>query len=201
MSRSTASVLLAALMAVSFSSLAAAAEVSDDVTYFLRRDDCGTDFDNEHLSTTAGSDSEGCGFLAGPANELLGQVGDPLIYAFAQDDGVTYTLDGEGTVTGTIATSGFLGDGSSAGLVTVEVEVTARVGNARRVLASITDTAPAALEDPVVSFSAPVDAAFAGADVSSLRVDVIIRGAHANTVPAMSGASFVDLPILVDDQT
>ena len=196
MRRFLAVLCLAALMAVGFSTFAIAATlVSEDETYFLRRDDCGGDVDHLHLSTKSGQDSEGCAYVAGVANE----AGLDLSFDFPQEDGLTYELDTAGTVRGTIATTDFFGLGATAGLMTVEVTVTGMDGFMGTTLVDeVYENVPVTGTNPAFDVEADIDDALAGKDISNLKVSVVIRGVQANQTVAMSGDSFVEFDHLVE---
>ena len=197
MRRFLAVLCLAALMAVGFSTFAIAADlVSEDETYFLRRDDCGGDADHLHLATRAGQDSEGCAYVAGVANE----AGLELSYDFPQEDALTYVLDTAGTVRGTIATTDFFGLGATAGLMTVEVKVTGSEGlfNSATLVDEVYENVPVAGNNPSFDFEADIDDALAGMEIGNLKVSVIIRGVQANHTIAMSGDSFIEFDHLVE---
>lgn len=198
MRRLIAVLSLASLMAVGFSTFAIAADlVSEEETYFLRRDDCGGDADHLHLSTRSGADSEGCAFLFGVANE----AGLGLSYDFPQEDGKAYLLDTAGEVTGTIATTDFFGLGGTVGLMTVEVKVTGMDGfTTVTLIDEVYENVPATGTNPSFDFSADIDDALAGTEISNLNVSVVIRGVQANQTIAMSGDSSFTFDHLVPEQ-
>lgn len=194
--KALAALTLAALMAISLSTFAMAAHlVTVDEKYFLRRDDCGADDDGMRIETRAGNDSEGCAFLLGFAEE----AGLGLTYDFPQQDGEAYVLDTDGVITGEIATSDFLGLGSTAAVLNVDVTITGSFGlfSQATLVDESYELVPVAGQNPTFAFEAEIDDALAGEEISNLVVSVRIAGAHGNQNVAMSGDSFFEFPHLV----
>jgi hypothetical protein len=168
-------------------------------TFYVRRDGCGTAADNPHLSVQQGTDAgDGCGSLF--PQPAISATGDP----FSAVNGVPFTLDATKKITGTIKFSSYQGIeggpvGFGVGQVTMTARLTGIVGNQSRVLGSATATH--LVTPSQVEYTTPIDitppAADNGKRVSGLTLDLSFTGpAVLCDFVAMSGASFVTIPIL-----
>jgi hypothetical protein len=166
--------------------------------FFLRQDACGTDSNNPHLSVRQGRDGgNGCGYVTQPANEVLHTLGEALTWSYTSADGVPFTLDTAGRLTGTIVvTSGFK---TAVGQATTEVTVTGVSGTRTLTLGTVSKTylvtpTQASYEIPL---DVDVDDAVGQAALSSLTVDVVMRGVAVpiHGYVELNGKSFLTVPI------
>lgn len=184
--------------------------VQVDEKLFLRRDDCGGDADNPHLSVTDAPDGNGngCGSaLAGAGNEVANQAGESedlgTTDAWPATDGVPFVLDGTKDISGSITVDTYHGVAENpvplgVGQSTLDVVLSGTVAGADTELGTATATfqsTPAA-DQYTVTFTIKANPALDKASVTGLTLTTSLHG------PAvLSGfyelddpASFVTIP-------
>lgn len=187
-------------------------EFAQDVPrYFLRRDDCGGDADNLHLSLTAGDPDggDGCGFIPpgwNALNEGFALLGDEegLVQDYPARDGLPFTLDGSTDITGTIVIQSFkgvgdnpvgLGAGVSRAHFTLTGQGTDEPGRDTLGQATVEYLVTPDQDTYELDFQMPASAERDGAGYRSLNFRVRLDGPAVNHgFVALSGRSFVDLP-------
>ena len=179
---------LAVAGAVSF-----AAATPGSTRFYLRRDGCGTSNDNQHLSTTSGTDGgDGCGLIV---NAVAGPGGDADQAAFVDfpaSDGMPLALDGTRPIAGVIALTGL-----ELGMATVDVTLEALVNGNPVTLGSASSSAlldPTADNTPI-PFTIQPNGALDGSALQALDLRVHIHGPYVYSgFISMSGNSYADLP-------
>jgi hypothetical protein len=166
--------------------------------FYLRRDDCGGDADNPHLSVVDGTDpGDSCGFVVGilgPGAELA-----ELSVDYPATDGLPATLDATAPIAGTIDLENFQiqGNGIGAGDVTVDVTLTGVAADQGVTIGTASQTvsvAPPNTSYPV-DFEITPDPSLAKKDVTALNLNVYIHGTYAfSGFIGNSGKSYMTLP-------
>lgn len=194
----------AAVLALALVATAPPGYEEETTRYFITQDDCGGN-DNYRMDTNVGGYNGGCAFLAGPANEALGPAtGEYLVDSFPQGDGATYLLDGDGEVSGQITTIGTLGSGSTVGLITLDVTVTAMKAGGGGFYTLIDETIelePVVGDEVVFTFSADIDDTLDMVEIGSMNTDIVVRGVNAHTHFDTGGESWIDIDHLVEVPT
>ena len=166
---------------------------------FLRRNGCGQGQDNTtFMSTTAGSDTSGCGNLVNDLNEpmILAGQGPLLVTTYPSADGLPMTLDADRDLTGKIAISS---NGAGVGQATVDITVngTTLAGDAVEVAKISKTYTPAATGASVTSYTADLPPALDNVVLSDISTDVIVRGVAPTHSYIQHGAnSFIAFPIM-----
>lgn len=162
--------------------------------YFLRRDACGTLFDNPHLSTTAGNPDggDGCGSTVDTV-AAAGCAGENVSTDFpANGDALPLSYDGTRAATGQITLQG-----AQLGEAQVVVTLNALVNGQSETIGSATGTSlldPTATSTPV-PFSIAPNSSLDGADLQDIDLNVKLCGpAVYSQFIGLSGTSYLDLP-------
>lgn len=160
--------------------------VAKDVSYYLRRNGCGTAEDVTSLSVENGTDEgTGCGSrLGGAPNVILGPAGQPQgQYVWAATDGVPFTLNATKDITGSITLRSSRVQSPNenpmgAGEATLQVTLTGTSGDEVVTLGSGENTYSLAPGDgPVTSeFTFTPDAALNKAAFTSLELTTVVTG-------------------------
>jgi hypothetical protein len=180
-----------------------------ETSFFLRRDDCGGDADNPHLSIIDDVDGgTGCGsaFAGAPEEFFINADGAPFApTVFPATDGVPKLIDASRDIEGAITVQSFQGDannpgGLSAGQASLEILITGTVGGEVVTVGSATAEYLVTPDSNtyVVEFTADVDDALNKKKLTTLDLTLVQRG-----VTALHGfyelddpASFFILPTL-----
>jgi hypothetical protein len=169
-------------------------------TFYLRRDDCGGDNDNPHMSVRQGSDGgSGCGYLTGlqTVNTVFVATGDhSLAQEFTAVDGVPFTIDSLGKVGGTLVVGGLAGGQATHDITVTGVSTTNDVHTLLETSETIT-LDPSAF-DHTVTFEGEVDDVLAGVEFRSITFAVNIHGPILGEYGYIekNGASKLDVPIM-----
>jgi hypothetical protein len=164
-----------------------------DMTFYLRRDGCGTANDNPHLSVVNGTDAgDGCGILFNAVTGLGGDADQGAFIDFPASDGMPLALDGTRAITGQISLTG-----AQVGIAYVDVTLEGLAGGQPVELGSATGSAtldPTGDSTPV-PFTIPANSTLDGSDLQALDLRVHIHGPNVYSgFVSLSGKSFVDLP-------
>ena len=162
-------------------------------TFYLRRDACTDGVDNERLSVVNGSDGgDGCG-LIGAGN---------LTTTYPAADGVPVTVDADRNLTGKIVTSSFEPSTGGIGAGQAQVRITLKgtgADGAAQTIATGTQTYLVTPGTPqhTATYDLDVPAALDDKTFTALSLDVTyMTGVVLHSFTALSGASFVTLPIM-----
>ncbi len=162
-----------------------------ETKYFLRQNVCSNaSTDTRSLSTTfSTSDAASCGYngFITPMNEVFNTIdGQPaLTIAFPMEDvSLPITLDASRPIAGVLRVSSFSVNGVAvgAGLAVVDVRLTGTVGGMEQALGSTTveyQALPGSAAGTDVAWSINPDATLDKKDVSTLNLEVTIRGMNA----------------------
>ncbi len=189
-------------------SLALAGGVTFDVPqptstqFFVRRQGCGTANDNLRLSVTSGTDNSGCGTTGAitPLNEIGSTVGviAPASENYSAVDGLPVTLDAAKPITGVITLSSYQPPAyAGAGTVSIQVTLSGTVGVDNLALGTTTVgyTALPAEAPKSTAWSITPPSNLDKNDLTSLTLNVLIRGVHAmHGFMAYGGASHLTVP-------
>lgn len=195
------------LSAVLLTLAAGGAPVEDQEQFFLRGEGCGATED-PYLSTMSGDDGlDGCGGIGGlPFNEIFNAAGVDVSTDFTTRDGVPVVVDATRNLTGQVQAEQWVGNTVSAGQVVVEVEISGlQEGSSVRVtLGTFTDEAivtPLDGDGIVFEFDLDIPDNVSTTPFRQLTVNVVVRGVNQNNSNlGLSGDSYIDLPILVEEE-
>lgn len=162
--------------------------IPQDRTFFLRRDDCGTETDNPHLSVIDDVDGgTGCGSAGAglPEEVIINADGAPIFQSvFPALDGVPALLDATKDIEGAITVQSYQGDsanpgGLSAGQANMEILLTGTVGQETVTLGSASEEYLVTPDKNsyVVEFTLDVDDALNKKKLTSLELTLVQRGA------------------------
>lgn len=200
--RRTPALLTAALLTVGALAPSVGAQttlVEGDETVYLRGNGCGATEDL-YLSVQRGEDEyDGCGVIGGlPLNEVV-PAADTLTTRGTFD----VVLDADRDATVTIRAESWFGDDiPGAGQSTVDVVLRARpaVGQSFTIGTASSEIVVAGQDNATHVMTIDVPEARDGVRLQSLTLEVTVNGANVNVNNlGMSGDSFIDLPILVEE--
>jgi hypothetical protein len=182
------------------------AAVQVDQKFFLRRDDCGGDADNPHLSVVDAPDAgNGCGNYAyGAPNEVIGNVDVPFAEVFPTTDGVPFVLDGSKEIKGSLTYDGLHGKAENpvalgAGVHHIDIVLTGTVGGTSTEVGTASGefTATPGTDQYTVDFSIKPESSLDKASFSSLELSLTVRGpgTMASFLEMDDPASFITVPV------